>query len=245
MNEYKKILNLKNLMYLGGILTIVFYIVFLILGWGFFPNPASPLDHWLSDLGRYEVPADGDPVWRIVEGEFKLYTELFIPSISNPGAIWYNLGCILAGISIFLFFTGFLQYKEKGDKIFTIITYIIMLLGFIGGVLLILIGVFSEDGIFLILIDAELSYPVHHYATMIFFIILLIIKVLAGYWAWQLNLNRLISIYSWIIIIFDILVVFTGNSSAIIEWTSILTSLGLVVILDVGLYFSELKNRIS
>jgi len=232
-------------MYLGGLLTILFYIIFLIIGWGLFPNPASSLDHWLSDLGRYEVPADGGTVWRIINGEFKVFSEIFIPPMSNPGAIWYNLAFILAGLSMFFFFSGFLQYKEKGDDKFKIINYLIMGLGFIGSIFLILIGIFSEDGIFLIRIDAELSYPIHHTVTMIFFIILLIIKVLAGYWAWQLNLNRLISIYSWVIIIFDLIVIFTGNSFAAIEWTFVLTSLGLVGILDLGIYFSELKNKIS
>ncbi|TXT65990.1 MAG: membrane protein of unknown function [Promethearchaeota archaeon] len=241
MSERTKPINLRQLMYIGGLLTIALYIVFLIIGWGLFPNPLSPLDHWLSDIGRYEVPADGGPVWRLIAGEWYLYTELFIPSIPNPGAIWYNLACILGGIGMFLFFSGFWQFREKNDRIFQVVNYLIMILGFIGGVFLILIGIFSEDGIFLILIDAVISYPVHHTVTLIFFLMLLIIKVLAGFWAWKMNFNRLISLYSWVIIVFDAIVVFTGNSSSLIEWISVLTSLGLLGILDIGLYFSELE----
>jgi hypothetical protein len=242
MVENKKLFDLKTLMYLGGILTIALYLIFLIIAWGLYPNPASPLDHWLSDFGRYEVAADGGPVWRVIAGEYYIYSELFIPKMFNNGAIWYNLACILAGISMFLFFLGFLRYKDKNDTVFKVINYILLFLGFLGGIFLILIGVFSEDGILLIVIDAELSYPIHHTVTMIFFLILLIIKVFAGYWAWKLELNRLISIYCWVIIIFDIMVVATGNASSLIEWLSVLASLGLVGILDLGIYLTDLKS---
>jgi hypothetical membrane protein len=89
-----------------GFLTIIFYTTFTMISWVLFPNPATPLNHWLSDLGRLQVPADGSPVWD--PGTL----ELFIgPSQFNPGAIWYNLGCILTGLMLFPFFFGIHKIK--------------------------------------------------------------------------------------------------------------------------------------
>lgn len=231
----------KKLCYFGGLFTILFYVVFLIIAWILFPNDATPLDHWLSDFGRYLVPVDGGPVWRwnATEG-WQSFTELGIDGITNPGAIFYNLGCILGGGSMIIFFVGFLGYKAMQNTIFKWVTYILFILGIIGGIGLISIGIFAEDGVFFYINEALIN-PIHHNATMIFFLILLIIKVISGYWAWKLGLNPFISVYAWIIIIFDILVVITGNNFAIVEWISVITSLGLVGIIDAGLYFRDKK----
>ncbi|MBD3194823.1 MAG: DUF998 domain-containing protein [Candidatus Lokiarchaeota archaeon] len=229
-----------HMVYYGGLLTIIFYLCFLIIAWILFPNPASPLDHWLSDLGRYEVPIDGNPVWRFIDGSYKLYSELGINSIPNLGAIFYNIGCIFTGIMMMVFFIGLMKIENSEIKRIKIITNIFTLLGIIGGIFLILIGIFAEDGIFLI-VNEQLAYPVHHTATLIFFLILLIIKGVAGYWALKLNLNRFITIFSWLIIIFDLIVVFTGNNYALIEWLSVLTSLALVGIIALGIRVKFLR----
>jgi hypothetical membrane protein len=225
--------------YFGGMLTVTSYLFFLFIAWFLFPNPASPLDHWLSDFGRYQVPADGGPVWRVVNGDYKSYLELGIPSIMNPGALFYNLACILSGISMFFFFTGFLAYLNKEDKIHKLLTYTLMIIGYLGGIFLILIGIFSEDGIFLVLIDKDVSYPVHHTSTIIFFALLVGIKILSGLWVWKHDMNRLVAIYAWVVIIFDIIVVVTNNIFAWIEWTSVLLSLATVGIVALGLFFKD------
>ncbi|MGM0468220.1 MAG: hypothetical protein ACQERB_05365 [Promethearchaeati archaeon] len=242
MSDQQKNDFYKKLCYVGGILCITSYIIFLIIAWILFPNPATPLDHWLSDLGRYFVPNDGGPVWRWVGGEWITYIEDGVGSQYNPGAIFYNLGCIIAGISMILFFIGFFAYKNKVDKVFKIITNILIVLGIIGGIGLILIGIFAEDGIFFFIYNENLAYIIHHNTTIIFFLILMIIKIVSGYWTWKLKLNPFFSVFAWAIIIFDIIVVFTGNNFAIVEWLSVLTSLGLVGIIDAGLFFRDRQN---
>lgn len=232
--------KLKLMCYVGGILTVAFYLIFLFIAWGLFPNPASPLDHWLSDFGRFEIPADGGPVWRYIDGSWKEFTEITPPILSrpNPAAIIYDLGCILAGGSMFLFFTGFLAYTDKEDKTSKLLTYALMVVGYLGGVFLILVGIFTEDGIFPGIIAPSIN-AIHHLATMIFFIFLIGIKVLSGLWAWKHDLNRLISFYAWITIIFDIILVVTDNNFSVIEWTSVLLSLGTVAIVAIGLYLKD------
>lgn len=225
--------------YVGGIFTVGFYLIFLLISWFLFPNPASPLDHWLSDLGRYQVPADGGLVWRWIGGEWKLYKELAIPSIMNPGAIFYNLACILTGISMFLFFTGILAYIDKEDNNSKLLTYALMLIGYVGALFLFLVGIFAEDGIFLLMINEDLSYNFHHLFSMIVFILLIGIKVLSGLWAWKQGLNRLVAIFAWVVVIFDIIVVVTGNNIAWVEWTSVLLSLATIGIVTVALMLKD------
>lgn len=238
MDNQKRQNYLKLMCYAGGILTVAFYLIFLFIAWFLFPNLASPLDHWLSDLGRFLVPEDGGPVWRQVDGGYESYLDLGFSSIRNPGAIFYDLGCILTGASMFLFFTGFLAYYNKEDKTSKILTYVLMVIGYLGGLFLILVGIFAEDGIFPGIFAPEIN-PIHHLATMIFFIFLIGIKILSGLWVWKHDLNRLVSIYAWVIIIFDIILIATDNIFPVIEWTAVILSLGTIVIVAGGLYFKE------
>jgi hypothetical membrane protein len=241
MSESINIDFYKKLSYIGGILTIAFYLGFLIIAWILFPNDATPLDHWLSDFGRYLVPDDGGAVWRWddILG-WQSYNELGIGSIPNPGAIFYNLGCILGGVGMVAFFTGFLAYKNLNERIPKLGTYALIIIGIIGGFGLILIGIFAEDGIFFY-INEELINPIHHTATIVFFLMLIIIKGIAGYWTWKVGLNRFIAVYAWVIIILDIILVATGNNYAIIEWLSVLLSLALIGIIASGLYLKDKK----
>lgn len=239
MDKNKKQNYLKLMCYVGGILTVAFYLIFLFIAWLLFPNPAAPWDHWLSDLGRYQVPADGGPVWRWVDGDWVLYKKVIASSIMNPGGFFYNLGCILSGSSMFFFFTGFLAYIKKDDKISVTLTYALMGIGYIGGIFLILVGVFAEDGIFLITINEDVSYPVHHLTSMIFFALLVGIKILSGLWAWRHDLNWIVAIFAWAVIVFDFIVVITGNYIAWIEWTSVLLSLATVGIVAISLFFND------
>ncbi|TXT58104.1 MAG: conserved membrane protein of unknown function [Promethearchaeota archaeon] len=200
---------------ISGFLTVILYISFTLLSWALFPNPATPFNHWLSDLGRFQVPADGSPVW---DPET---LELFSgPSQYNPGAIWYNLGCIFTGISLFPFFLGFLKLKEEESKMNRRLISGTISVGFASAFALIMIGIFFEDW-----------GDIHHFWTILFFILMLIVKILAGIITWRLDFKKAVPIYAWIIIIFDLIVIFTNNSFAIIEWISVFTGLALVGII--------------
>ncbi len=93
--------------------------------------------------------------------------------------------------------------------------------GFLSSFSLIMIGVFFEDW-----------GDIHHFWTILFFVLMLLVKILAGVITWRLGFDKYVPIYGWVIIIFDAIVLFTNNSFAVIEWISVFTALGLVGIIS-------------
>jgi len=72
-----------------GVLAIGIYIAFTITSYLHYPAEYGPLTNWLSDLGN---------------------------PLANPaGAVYYNLGCILTGIALVVFFIG-LSGWNTGEK---------------------------------------------------------------------------------------------------------------------------------
>ena len=96
----------------------MFYCAFTFTSIALFPEPFSPVNNWLSDLGN--------------------------SSFSPRGAVFYNVGCILTGLALFPFFGGFYKWytNEKPRRLLMMITQAV---GFIAAFALIMIGVFSED----------------------------------------------------------------------------------------------------
>lgn len=218
MNDLKEELNMKlKISSIAGFLTILSYVLFTLIAWILFPNPATPLNHWLSDLGRIQVPADGSPVWD--PETLELFTG---PSQFNPGAIWYNLGCIITGLLLFPFFIGFMKLRKLEEEKTNIrLIDATIAVGFLSSFSLIMIGVFFEDW-----------GDIHHFWTILFFVLMLLVKILAGVITWRLGFDKYVPIYGWAIIIFDAIVLFTNNSFAVIEWISVFTALGLVGIIS-------------
>lgn len=216
---------------IAGILTILIFFTFLIIAWILFPNPATPIDHFLSDFGRTQVPKDGSPVWNPKTVE--LYSG---PSQPNPGAIWFNLGCILTGCVLFLFYAGFLRYKneyQNNKSKLKILTYALICFGFIQAFSMIMTGVFYED-------YGGVGYSIEHDIwSLTVFAMNLPIMAISGYWTRKLDFKKYISIYAWIIVVFDIIVVLSMNNIAIIEWIAMFTSFGLVAMLVIGIYNKE------
>ncbi|MEJ2295248.1 MAG: DUF998 domain-containing protein, partial [Candidatus Lokiarchaeota archaeon] len=107
-----------KLMLIPGIFVILLYCIFTVISIALFPPPFSPLDNWLSDLGN---------------------------SSYNPnGAVFYNIGCVLTGAALILFYISL--YKWYRDKLWhKILMVIIQIIGCYSGFALTMIGVFSED----------------------------------------------------------------------------------------------------
>ena len=234
MENYKERNPLKwPLSCIAGILTILIFFTFLVIAWILFPNPATPLDHFLSDFGRTKVPRNGNPVWD--PKTIELYSG---PSQSNPGAIWFNLGCILTGCILFFFYAGFLRYKKEGEnevkkRNIKILTYALVCFGFIQAFSMVMTGIFYED-------YGGVGYSIEHDIwSLTVFAMNLPIMAISGYWTRKLNFKRYISVYAWIIVIFDIIVVISMNNIAIIEWIAMFTSFGLVAMLVIGIYKKE------
>jgi hypothetical membrane protein len=99
-------------------LVIVFYCVFTMVSWAFYPDPYGPSTHYLSRLGNFNY--------------------------SPFGAHFYNWGCILTGIALIPFFLGLKDWWTE-NTIQRIIMIVGQVLGVVSGFGLMAIGVFSED----------------------------------------------------------------------------------------------------
>jgi hypothetical membrane protein len=104
---------------LGGLLVIVFYCVFTLTSILLYPGAVSPATRYLSDFGNW--------------------------GISPVGAFFYNAGCILTGIALFLFYFGLSKWYTYEEKWRFVLIQITQVLGFISACALIMIGIYSED----------------------------------------------------------------------------------------------------
>lgn len=97
----------------SGIASAILYWSFVLFSFALYPGGFNPLINWMSDLGNIT---------------------------NNPqGAYFFNLGCMLAGISLFFFFVGLYEWYIGGkrNKIFTILT---QCSGFVSAFSLFMIG---------------------------------------------------------------------------------------------------------
>ncbi len=78
---------MKKVFKFAGIAAILVYIVFTLIS-HLQSRSMGPFQSWLSKYGSAE----------------------------NPGALYYNLGCILAGVLFILFFTGMIRWHRGADK---------------------------------------------------------------------------------------------------------------------------------
>lgn len=183
---------------ISGILVIAFYCIFTFTSLALYPPPFSPIDNWLSDLGN---------------------------SSFNPnGAIFYNLGCILTGISLFPFFIGLYKWyrEEIWHKILVIATQIV---GCCAAFSLIMIGVFSEDFI-----------EPHIFWSEVFFrlnLLVLIIAAIALFF--HSDFIKLIGIYGIIVAIINLLFVYVIGTP-LLEWFTVFTALGFVGLIVYNMY---------
>lgn len=99
-------------------LVILFYCVFTMISWAFYPDPYGPVTHYLSRLGNFNY--------------------------SPFGAHFYNWGCILTGIALIPFFIGLKDWWTE-SRVQKIIMIAGQFLGVASGFALMAIGVFSED----------------------------------------------------------------------------------------------------
>ncbi|MBY9015800.1 MAG: DUF998 domain-containing protein [Candidatus Lokiarchaeota archaeon] len=172
-----------------GYFTIGIYLIFTCISAFFNLSLIDPINHWVSDLGN---------------------------SILNPdGAVIYNIGCIITGCSLMIFFIGLknlLNIMKKGKKFFVLIIIFGIFLSFSD----IMIGVFSED-----------IFTAHLFWSLTFFIILLPILLFGGIVLTKyVNFPRLIGYYG--IVLTSINILFLFFYIPVFEWITIFSSLSFV-----------------
>ena len=100
----------------ASIFIAVSYLLLAFLSLAYFPAAFSPMRNWLSDLGSYQL---------------------------NPrGAIYYNLGIIVAGISMLPFFLGLSPWSMAGNKKQNAMLFLTQLFGSLGSFAMVLSAFF-------------------------------------------------------------------------------------------------------
>ena len=185
-----------------GILVIASYYIFTFISLALYPTPFSPLDNWLSDLRN---------------------------SSYNPdGAIFYNLGCILTGSALFLFYLGMYKFykQEIWHKILVIINQIV---GICSGFALIMLGIYSED-----------FMEPHMIWAGLFFWFNLIVLILANIiLLFHENFMKLISIYGFSVAGINVLFLFItifNVLTPLLEWITVFAALGYVGLIVFNIY---------
>lgn len=187
--------NLKSkISIISGLLLIIIFLIFTFTALALFPSSYNPLNNWLSDLGN---------------------------SSYNPiGSIFFNLGCILTGLLLFIFFLG-LQRWSTSSNVQKNMLKIGQLLGLFSAVSLIMIGIFSED------------YGSLHWTWSALFFVSLLFVLITINLALMLNpyFKKRIFVYGIISILIDLsfimLYIIPNNlPKPLFEWMSVLVSLG-------------------
>ncbi len=106
----------RNLAFFSSVSIVACYLLLSLLAYINLTTRYSPLENWLSDLGSHQL---------------------------NPkGAIFYNLGIILTGIILLVFFMSLVEWKMAGNKKQNAMLLLTQIFGFAGALAMIMSAVF-------------------------------------------------------------------------------------------------------
>jgi hypothetical protein len=107
----------RHLSFVSSTLVVISYSLFTFFSLMIFPASYSPMSNWLSDLGNYQL---------------------------NPrGAILYNVGIVVAGISLLPFFLGLSSWAMAGNKKQNAMLFLTQFFGGLGSLSMVMSGFFS------------------------------------------------------------------------------------------------------
>ena len=102
------------LSFVASMIAIVSYLTFALLAFSRYPSAFSPIANWLSDLGSAEL---------------------------NPrGAIFYNVGVVVTGLALALFFLGLSRWKTGDNQVQRVMLLLTQGFGILGAVSMIMSG---------------------------------------------------------------------------------------------------------
>jgi hypothetical membrane protein len=101
--------------FFSGITAIIVYLIFTLIAFLIYPGEYSPVSNWLSDLGN--------------------------PQVNPSGSIFYNIGCIITGLVLIVFYIE-LSCWNTGDKKMRILLVIAQVTGVLSSISLILSAIF-------------------------------------------------------------------------------------------------------
>ena len=194
---------------IGGLLVIVFYCVFTLTSIILYPGSISPTTNALSDLGNW--------------------------SHSPVGAFFYNSGCIITGVALFIFFFGLAKWYTYDEKWRFFLLQITQVLGFMSAIALIMIGVYSED-----------SGRIHGLWSSVFFVINFFVMLLANTsLITHPKFIKPIGLYGYSVTVLSLIFEFTIGGP-LVEWFTVFTALafaGFIVINMLKVFGNAKRTR--
>jgi hypothetical membrane protein len=105
-----------SLSFVTSLFAVLCYMTFAFLAFAQYPLPYSPMSNWLSDLGNADL---------------------------NPhGAFFYNIGIVVTGVLLLLFFLGLSQWKMENNRIQNLMLRLTQVFGILGALALVMSGLY-------------------------------------------------------------------------------------------------------
>lgn len=198
----------------AGFSAFLFYCIFTIMAVQRFPGTFSATQHYLSVLGNVN---------------------------KNPkGAMFYNLGVMLTGLSLVIFYVGFVIWNAMRDRSKILLS--ILIFGSMNGFFIFMSAVYPEVP----------HYQTHFTWSLLIFIafipVLILISIYLGRYS---GLNKIISYLGFILAAYNfafvIYVLTEGTSSgSLLEWISVFSYQGWIILNVINLMaYNEIQNRFS
>lgn len=198
----------------AGIAASVFFCVFTNLAIQQFPGNFSAVQHYLSVLGNVN---------------------------RNPGgAVFYNQGVMLTGLSLCIFYVGFVLWNALRER--SKILWAILISGCMNGFSVFMSAVYPEVP----------DYQKHFTWSLLIFISLIPVLVLFSlylkrYSGW----NKVISYSGFVLAAYNLIfVIYTltegTTSGALLEWISVFSYIGWIMLVGINLMlFDKIQNKLS
>lgn len=192
----------------------LFYCIFTILALQRFPGTFSATQYYLSVLGNVN---------------------------KNPsGAIFYNRGVILTGLSLLIFYGGFVIWSSIQKRSKTLAAVLIS--GLMNGFSIFMSGVYPEVP----------HYQTHFTWSLLIFVSLIPILILFSLYLRRYSgLNKIISYSGFLLAAYNLIFVIYAltegtTSGALLEWISVFSYIGWIILNVINLIpYNKIQNRIS
>ncbi|NIO49235.1 MAG: DUF998 domain-containing protein [Candidatus Aminicenantes bacterium] len=205
---------IKWMTILAGLAASLFFCILTIIAIQHFPGTFSANQHYLSVLGNVN---------------------------RNPnGAMFYNLGVMITGLSLLLFYIGFVIWNAMRDR--SKILFAVLIFGSMNGFSIFMSAVYAEVP----------HYQVHFTWSLLIFIAFIPVLILFSIYLRRYSgLNRIISYSGFILAaynsVFVIYALTEGTTSgSLLEWISVFSYIGWIMLHVINLMlFNKIQNKFS
>ncbi len=199
---------------LAGIAASVLFCIFTVKAIQHYPGDFSATQHYLSVLGNTNRNPDG--------------------------AIFYNRGVMLTGLSLVIFYAGFVAWNASRER--RKILLVILFYGSLNGFSIIMSAVYPEVP----------DYPTHFIWSLLIFIAFIPLLILISLYLRRYSgLNKIISYSGFLLAAYNsafvVYVLSEGTSSgSLLEWISVFSYQGWIILYAINLMlFNKAQKKFS